>query len=203
MAELGYEEGKNFSFEYVQAVNVAGLEAAYQELASRNVDILLAGGSEIGLKFALAAAGTRPIVMVAIDYDPLAGGYVRSLARPGVNLTGIPKSVCRSRVGIPGCAGDRRVLGRNLRRTMACRGERCSETRLAACRRSGAAIDVAAGDADRSGLPAKRRCLPGPPSRPPERPAPMPGARQGDARPGPLWRFRRPCPPRRRSIPVP
>src|SRR5215210_394707 len=47
MAELGYEEGKNFSFEYVQAANVAGYEAAYHELASRNVDILLAGGSEI------------------------------------------------------------------------------------------------------------------------------------------------------------
>ena len=89
MAELGYEEGKNFSFEYVQAANVAGYEAAYHELASRNVDILLAGGSEIAHKFALATAGTRPVVMVAVDYDPLARGYVRSLARPGVNLTGI------------------------------------------------------------------------------------------------------------------
>jgi len=73
----------------VQAANVAGYEAAYHELASRNVDILLAGASEIALKFALATAGTRPIVMVAVDYDPLARGYVRSLARPGVNLTGI------------------------------------------------------------------------------------------------------------------
>ena len=27
--------------------------------------------------------------MVAVDYDPLARGYVGSLARPGVNLTGI------------------------------------------------------------------------------------------------------------------
>ena len=88
MAELGYEEGKNFSFEYVQAANVAGYEAAYHELASRNVDILLAGASEIALKFALATAGTRPIVMVAVDYDPLARGYVRSLARPGVKPDG-------------------------------------------------------------------------------------------------------------------
>ena len=89
MAELGYEEGKNFSFEYVQAANVAGYEAAYRELASRKVDILLAGGSEVGLKSALATAGMRPVVMVAIDYDPLARGYVRSLAQPGGNLTGI------------------------------------------------------------------------------------------------------------------
>src|SRR5918998_4895648 len=89
MAELGYEEGKNFSFEYVQAANVAGYEAAYRELASRKVDILLASGPEINLKSALATAGTRPIVMVAIDYDPLARGYVRNLARPGGNVTGI------------------------------------------------------------------------------------------------------------------
>src|ERR687893_2619070 len=49
MAELGYEEGKNFSFEYVQVANVAGYEAGYRELASRKVDILIAGGSEVGL----------------------------------------------------------------------------------------------------------------------------------------------------------
>ena len=89
MAELGYEEGKNFSFEYVQAANVAGYEVAYRELASRKVDILLASGPEVGLKSALATAGMRPVVMVAIDYDPLARGYVRSLAQPGANLTGI------------------------------------------------------------------------------------------------------------------
>ena len=143
MAELGYEEGKNFSFEYVQAANVAGYEAAYRELASRKVDILLAGGSEIGLKSALATAGTRPVVMVAIDYDPLARGYVRSLARPGANLTGISfqqielteKRLQIVERGIPGCAGDRRVLGRNIRRPMACGGERGSEARVAACRR--------------------------------------------------------------------
>ena len=89
MAELGYEEGKNFSFEYVQVANVAGYEAGYRELVGRKVDILHASGPEISLKSALATAGTRPIVMVAIDYDPLARGYVRNLARPGGNVTGI------------------------------------------------------------------------------------------------------------------
>src|ERR687897_2701706 len=89
MAELGYEEGKHFSFEYVQAANVAGYEAAYRELASRKVDILLSSGPEVGLKSVLATAGMLPVVMVAIDYDPLARGYVRSLARPGGNVTGI------------------------------------------------------------------------------------------------------------------
>jgi len=118
MAELGYEEGKNFSFDYVQAANVAGYEAGYRELAGRKVDILLASGPEISLKSALATAGTRPIVMVAIDYDPLASGYVRNLARPGGNVTGISfqrrahrKASSDCQRGIPGCPGDRRVLG--------------------------------------------------------------------------------------------
>jgi putative ABC transport system substrate-binding protein len=89
MAELGYEEGKNFILEYVQVPNIEGYERGYQELAGRNVDIFFASGPEIGLRSALAAASTQPIVMVAVDYDPLARGYVTSLARPTGNLTGI------------------------------------------------------------------------------------------------------------------
>ena len=90
MAELGYEEGKNFIFEFVQAPNTEGYAAPFQEVARRNVDILMATGPEIGLKAAIAAAGTRPIVMIAIDFDPLAlGVYVASLARPGDNITGL------------------------------------------------------------------------------------------------------------------
>jgi ABC-type uncharacterized transport system substrate-binding protein len=89
MTELGYEEGKNFILEYVQVPNIEGYERGYQELAGRNVDIFFASGPEIGLKSVLAAAGTQPIVMVAVDYDPLARGYVTSLARPTGNLTGI------------------------------------------------------------------------------------------------------------------
>jgi ABC-type uncharacterized transport system substrate-binding protein len=89
MAELGYEEGKNFVLDYVQVPNIEGYERGYQELAGRKVDILFASGPEIGLKSALAATGTQPIVMVAVDYDPLARGYVTSLARPPGNLTGI------------------------------------------------------------------------------------------------------------------
>jgi ABC-type uncharacterized transport system substrate-binding protein len=89
MAELGYEEGKNFVFDYTQVPNIEGYEHGYQELAVRNVDVFFASGPEIALKSALAAAGTQPIVMVAVDYDPLARGYVTSLARPTGNLTGI------------------------------------------------------------------------------------------------------------------
>jgi putative ABC transport system substrate-binding protein len=46
-------------------------------------------GPEGALKAAMFAAGTLPIVMIAIDYYPLALGYVASLARPTGNVTGL------------------------------------------------------------------------------------------------------------------
>jgi putative ABC transport system substrate-binding protein len=89
MAELGYEEGRNFVFEYIQVANVDGYKAGYREVAKRKVDLVFASGPELALKAALAAAGPVPIVMVAIDFDPLARGYIKNLARPTGNLTGI------------------------------------------------------------------------------------------------------------------
>jgi putative ABC transport system substrate-binding protein len=89
MTELGYEHGKNFVFDLITASNFDEFEAGYRALAARNVDIILASGPEISLKSALANSSTKPIVMVAIDYDPLARGYVSSLARPTGNVTGV------------------------------------------------------------------------------------------------------------------
>ena len=89
MAELGYEEGKTFTFDFVQAGNEEEYERGYRILAARELDIILATGPEIALKSALAATRTLPIVMIAIDYDPFARGYVTSLARPSGNVTGV------------------------------------------------------------------------------------------------------------------
>jgi putative ABC transport system substrate-binding protein len=89
MAELGHKQGTNFSFEFVQVTNIGDYEGGYRELAARNVDIMLATGPEITLKSARAAARTLPIVMLAIDYDPIARGHVTSLSRPTGNITGM------------------------------------------------------------------------------------------------------------------
>jgi putative ABC transport system substrate-binding protein len=89
MAELGYQEGKNLTFEYVQAPGIDAYDASFRELAARKPDIVLAAGNEPALRAARAAAGTLPIVFLAIDFDPVQGGYVASLARPGGNITGI------------------------------------------------------------------------------------------------------------------
>jgi putative ABC transport system substrate-binding protein len=89
MAELGYQEGRNFTFEYVQTPSMEGYDTSFRELAARKVDVFLAVGNEPALRAARATAGTTPIAFLAIDFDPLAKGLVTSLSRPGGNLTGI------------------------------------------------------------------------------------------------------------------
>jgi putative ABC transport system substrate-binding protein len=89
MAELGYREGENFVYDHVQIPNPDAWEAAYREVVARKPDVILAGGPERSLKAALAAADDLPVVMLAVDYNPLAKGYLRSLSRPSGQVTGV------------------------------------------------------------------------------------------------------------------
>lgn len=90
MRELGYVEGQNFSMDYI---DLEGRPDRYGEamrqLVERKADVIVAFGPEASLKSAVAATRTIPIVMVAIDYDPIALGYVSGLARPTGNVTGL------------------------------------------------------------------------------------------------------------------
>src|SRR5438067_10760043 len=78
MAELGYQEGRNFTFDYIQTPNVDGYDKSYRELAVRKPDVFLAVGNEPALRAALSAADGKPIAFLAIDFDPLAKRYVAS-----------------------------------------------------------------------------------------------------------------------------
>jgi putative ABC transport system substrate-binding protein len=89
MTELGYQEGRNLTFDYIQTPNVEGYERNYRELAARKVDVFLAVGNEPALRAALSAADGKPIAFLAVDFDPLAKGYVANLSHPGGNVTGI------------------------------------------------------------------------------------------------------------------
>jgi putative ABC transport system substrate-binding protein len=89
MAELGYQESTNYTFDYLSVPKAEEYETGFRKLAARDVDIIVASGPEISLKSALASSAAKPIVMVAVDYDPLARGYVTSLARPTGNVTGL------------------------------------------------------------------------------------------------------------------
>src|SRR5262249_44047460 len=82
-------EGRNFTFDYIQTPDVEGYERNYRELAARKVDVFLAVGTELALRAALLAAEGKPIVLLAIDFDPVARGDVAGLSRPGGSVTGI------------------------------------------------------------------------------------------------------------------
>ena len=90
LRELGYVEGDTLAIEYINLEgHLERYDEAMRDLVRRRVDLIFALGQEDNLRAAMAATSTVPIVMLAIGYDPLARGYVSSLARPTGNVTGI------------------------------------------------------------------------------------------------------------------
>ena len=88
--ELGYMEGYNLESVFHNAEGRAERFATVATaLVQRQPDVLVAAGTEAMIRAATHATKTIPIVMVAIAFDPLARGYVTSLAKPGGNLTGM------------------------------------------------------------------------------------------------------------------
>ncbi len=64
--------------------------AVAAELMRANVDLIVATGPEVALQAVIGASRSIPIVFLAVfQYDPIARGYVNSLAHPGGNVTGI------------------------------------------------------------------------------------------------------------------
>jgi len=90
LRELGYIEGQNIAIEYRYAEGKQErLPELADELVRLKVDILVVSGGIRGIRAAKNATETIPIVMGGSGIDPVAGGLVESLARPGGNVTGI------------------------------------------------------------------------------------------------------------------
>jgi putative tryptophan/tyrosine transport system substrate-binding protein len=89
LREIGYAEGRNVVIEYRWAeAQYDRLPALAAELVSRPVALIVASGSDFAVRAAKAATTTVPIVF-STGGDPVAGGLVVSLSRPGGNLTGV------------------------------------------------------------------------------------------------------------------
>jgi putative ABC transport system substrate-binding protein len=87
LEELGWSPGRNLEIDYRWPAGNAGLaQASAKELVELRPDILVANSTP-SLIAARGATSTIPIVFVAIA-DPVAQGFVQSLARPGGNMTG-------------------------------------------------------------------------------------------------------------------
>ena len=88
LRELGYVEGKNIVVERRNAKGEsARLRAMAAELVRLEVDVLVAPDPPSTLA-ARSATSTIPIVIRSSD-DPVERGLVKSLARPGGNITGV------------------------------------------------------------------------------------------------------------------
>jgi len=90
LRKLGFIENRDLTVEYrtvEQEPRAVFADAA--ELVRSNVDVLVVTGPEIGLQAAIAANSGIPIVIAAFNYDPIERGYVKTLAQPGGNITGV------------------------------------------------------------------------------------------------------------------
>jgi putative ABC transport system substrate-binding protein len=91
LRELGYTEGQNIAIEYRYAEGkLDRLPEIAAELVQLKVDIIVvAAGGPTQIQAAKNATKTIPIVMTGSSFDPVAAGFINSLARPGGNVTGL------------------------------------------------------------------------------------------------------------------
>src|SRR5262249_23328827 len=86
---LGFNEGQNLVVTYGAVDDARGLPAVAAELTRSQPELIVVSGTEAMLQSVLPANRAIPIVLIAVNFDPIARGYVNSLARPGGNITGV------------------------------------------------------------------------------------------------------------------
>ena len=88
MRELGWVEGKDIAYDWLYAeARPERLSPLVAELLRRKVDVIVTRGTT-AIRAAQSATTTVPIVMAG-GGDPVGAGLVKSLARPGGNVTGV------------------------------------------------------------------------------------------------------------------
>jgi putative tryptophan/tyrosine transport system substrate-binding protein len=90
LRELGYIEGQNIAIEYRYSEGKRErFSALAAELVRLKVDIIVVAGGDPAVQETMNATKTIPIVMSGGGADPVEAGFVKSLARPVGNVTGI------------------------------------------------------------------------------------------------------------------
>jgi putative ABC transport system substrate-binding protein len=83
---LGYEEGQNLLLDWRNLPDEAAAADTAKAFVRERVDLIVAFENQTA-RAAKAATAAIPIVFVGVS-DPVAAGFVHSLAHPGGNLTG-------------------------------------------------------------------------------------------------------------------
>jgi putative ABC transport system substrate-binding protein len=92
MRVLGYEEGRNVRYEWTHANGQEDLLVSFaRDLATNPPDVVVSASAPT-TKVLQKYTRTVPIVMAAAE-DAVVEGFVRSLDKPGGNITGISASV--------------------------------------------------------------------------------------------------------------
>ena len=89
LRELGYIEGQNVAIEYRHVEGRGRQPQLAAELVRLKVDVIVVAGGDNVIREAMNATKTTPIVLTGPGSDPVEAGFVKSLARPGGNVTGV------------------------------------------------------------------------------------------------------------------
>ena len=92
LAQLGHVEGRNLVIEWRTSEDRAErLPALVTDLLERKVDVIVATQTT-AIDAARRQTSTVPIVFVNA-FDPVGNGFAKTLARPGLNMTGVSSNV--------------------------------------------------------------------------------------------------------------
>jgi putative ABC transport system substrate-binding protein len=89
LRQRGFVEGRNLVLDYRDFSQGLPAPELAADLVRSKVDAIVTSGPEATLQPVVAATRSIPIVMMAINFDPIARGYVASLSHPGGNVTGL------------------------------------------------------------------------------------------------------------------
>jgi putative ABC transport system substrate-binding protein len=89
LRDLGFTEQQNLTADYRGLDEPRGPFVNAMELMRPHPELIVALGPEVALQAVVSASAFIPVVFVAVNFDPVARGYVASLARPGGNITGV------------------------------------------------------------------------------------------------------------------
>jgi len=87
LRSLGYEEGRNIHLDYRNQADEDAARATARAFVRERVDLMVAFENQ-AVRAAQSATSEIPVVFAHVS-DPVRAGFVKSIARPGGNLTGV------------------------------------------------------------------------------------------------------------------
>jgi putative ABC transport system substrate-binding protein len=91
MAEQGYVEGRDVQYIYNGVIPGGGknLDAEIEHILAQDIDLFLTMANEVSLWVKKRLEGSDIPILIAASSRPVEGGILKSLGRPGGNITGV------------------------------------------------------------------------------------------------------------------